>query len=597
MKARIKTGLYSRFSLILVCLLLLGLLNSAKLGGVSFELVYIAITLLIGSLILFIEREKDASQKYFPLFVPGIVGYFVIGASSLIYNSWRYPDTFAFLRYGALFYLLTICFFVLSVLAIIASHKVKMVQANLASSVLWLFFSAAAFLGCLQALYPSAVLPLLSYFHAHDMAASGNVTSVFRVNTDFGLCMALLSITSLHIGFFRAGKHLEETADKHRSIAFIVMAVLFVGGGLFSNARGFLFAFALGLLFTLITYSGYIKRSRSITLRLYYLVATFSVVCVGLLICVPKLAVKYGAVLPIIDRLHLGEPILLDDLLPEISTDALTGRAAVWTKALEVIAESPWIGVSNGAFRLLSPLGDKANAHNLFLQLLIDAGFIGGGILIAGLGVMLYHIIRNPENDSVRAGKLSHFAGLSGVVIGASVFDYLSDHSIAWQVTTAFCLGQLVLFSRQQKRFGTESVFVSSAYPFWCKRLFLIAISVVTIGLSVQYYAKLQRNQELDGSHRALALFHNHIDKNKPVLLDGAFVFTHRHKQIISRYNIIKQPALLKHIAEQCMSGKASIDIDVFSLNRAPSLPLAFMVRVFKVRDGTLYWYRRPFSC
>lgn len=131
--------------------------------------------------------------------------------------------------------------------------------------------------------------------------------------------------------------------------------------------------------------------------------------------------------------LYFGGEESLTRLVGSVGTDdPTTGRAHFWRGTLEIIKDNPLLGVGLGAFSAAYPRYDTASgayrleqAHNDYLQILSDAGIVGGllGIIfIVALFLMAFR--RMQSMDKYRRGvALGALTGCVGVLVH-SFFDF-----------------------------------------------------------------------------------------------------------------------------------------------------------------------------
>jgi O-antigen ligase len=114
------------------------------------------------------------------------------------------------------------------------------------------------------------------------------------------------------------------------------------------------------------------------------------------------------------------------------SADPTTGRAHFWRGALGVIEDHPLLGAGLGAFSAVYPRYDTGNgtyrleqAHNDYLQILSDAGVVGGLLGLAFIAVLFWTALRRMQShDRFRRGvALGALAGCAGALVH-SFFDF-----------------------------------------------------------------------------------------------------------------------------------------------------------------------------
>jgi O-antigen ligase len=137
-------------------------------------------------------------------------------------------------------------------------------------------------------------------------------------------------------------------------------------------------------------------------------------------------AVVFGA-------LYFGGEDALSRLVGTVnSADPTTGRAHFWKGTAEIIKDHPLVGTGLGAFSAVYPRYDTGNgsyrleqAHNDYLQILSDAGAVGGllGLLFVA-ALFRKALARMQSHDRFRRGvALGALAGCAGVLIH-SFFDF-----------------------------------------------------------------------------------------------------------------------------------------------------------------------------
>lgn len=114
------------------------------------------------------------------------------------------------------------------------------------------------------------------------------------------------------------------------------------------------------------------------------------------------------------------------------SADPTTGRVHFWSGALQIIRDHPWLGTGLGSFGSVYTRYDTGNgayrleqAHNDYLQILSDAGVVGG-LLGLVFVVLLFRaaLKRLQSQDRFRRGViLGALAGCVGVLVH-SFFDF-----------------------------------------------------------------------------------------------------------------------------------------------------------------------------
>lgn len=143
-------------------------------------------------------------------------------------------------------------------------------------------------------------------------------------------------------------------------------------------------------------------------------------------------ALVFGVVL-LIGAIAVGGPGVFNRLLGTVNaSDPTTGRAHFWNITLDVIHQHPWIGSGLGSFGVIYTRYDSRNglyrleqAHNDYLQILADAGIIGGLLGLSFL-VLLFSkgFARRSTDDKFRRGvAIGALAGCFAVLVH-SAFDF-----------------------------------------------------------------------------------------------------------------------------------------------------------------------------
>jgi len=129
----------------------------------------------------------------------------------------------------------------------------------------------------------------------------------------------------------------------------------------------------------------------------------------------------------------LGGEFSITRFIDTVNTDdPTTGRAHFWSVTLDIIKAHPYIGTGLGAFGVIYTRYDTRNghyrleqAHNDYLQVLSDAGIVGGFLALSFVVVLFYKAIsRAKSRDDFRRGVA--LAALSGcfAVLVHSFFDF-----------------------------------------------------------------------------------------------------------------------------------------------------------------------------
>jgi O-antigen ligase len=147
-----------------------------------------------------------------------------------------------------------------------------------------------------------------------------------------------------------------------------------------------------------------------------------------------RVALAFAMVVGVVfGALYFGGEDALSRLVGTVNAaDPTTGRAHFWKGTVEIIKDHPLFGTGLGAFSAVYPRYDTGNgtyrleqAHNDYLQILSDAGAVGGllGLLFV---VWLFRkaLARMQSHDRFRRGvALGALAGCAGVLVH-SFFDF-----------------------------------------------------------------------------------------------------------------------------------------------------------------------------
>ncbi len=114
------------------------------------------------------------------------------------------------------------------------------------------------------------------------------------------------------------------------------------------------------------------------------------------------------------------------------SDDPTTGRAHFWRGTLGIIRDHPVLGTGLGSFGAVYPRYDTGNgtyrleqAHNDYLQVLSDAGVVGGALALCFVGLLFWTALKRMQSpDRFRRGvALGALGGCVGVLVH-SFFDF-----------------------------------------------------------------------------------------------------------------------------------------------------------------------------
>jgi len=119
----------------------------------------------------------------------------------------------------------------------------------------------------------------------------------------------------------------------------------------------------------------------------------------------------------------------------------LGGRVSLWKESINAFLEHPITGVGAGAFRIVNPYGSAA--HNTYLSVLAELGFIGFVLFISLLAIVC-HSIRYQTGSELKLWVTV----LAILVIGISVQ--------TWEFTkTTFLVLSMIVISASLEKYRT----------------------------------------------------------------------------------------------------------------------------------------------
>lgn len=347
-----------------------------------------------------VHRSKFRFERYkTPIAL--ISGLFASYFISILVNLGSYPDFQTFV-FRALAPLAVMSLFPM-LWVILESDK-----AEPRWPVLLVLFALEA-LGAAQPFFPDWINVLRRHAVAAD--ALDDITSLYRWHTILGTLSALLCVYGMVLLF-----HLPSWRGR---IGYGLLALVSLVAGSLSHSRNFLLTLVIGIMAWLAS-----SRQRVVVglggmlvgLGLFHAVAWFS----------PDVAGPYATALPYLGKLHTPSTIAVQDFLPQVDNRSLSNRDRIWTRAIELWRQRPWLGIGPGVFNLKSGFGQEYNAHNAFLQVLVDSGLIG---LAWFLGLWGY------------LGRQTFGQPVFPLCIGAAAalgFDNFLDYSMDWVMVTTW---------------------------------------------------------------------------------------------------------------------------------------------------------------
>jgi O-antigen ligase len=139
------------------------------------------------------------------------------------------------------------------------------------------------------------------------------------------------------------------------------------------------------------------------------------------------------ALILLVGAIAVGGPGVFNRLLGTVNTaDPTTGRSHFWNVTLDVIKQHPLIGSGLGSFSVIYTRYDSRNglyrleqAHNDYLQILADAGIIGGLLGLAFLIILFRRgFARRVTDDKFRRGVATGALAGCFAVLVHSAFDF-----------------------------------------------------------------------------------------------------------------------------------------------------------------------------
>ena len=283
---------------------------------------------------------------------------------------------------------------------------------------------------------------------------------IVRVITVFGFLLALYGmfqffVNPAQIYWFRQPKHAVPFGpfiNRHHFAAYMELTLALPLGLLVSGAvaaeRRLLYFFAVAIMSVALIMTG--SRGGILSLAAEVL---FLVVIAGLVrskaqreaeetadvqsrarVALVRVGLGFALVVALlVGAVFLGGEESLARLFGTVNADDPTsGRTQFWQGTWELIKHHPWLGAGLGAFSLAYTRYDVLNgamrleqAHNDYLQILADAGLVGGVLGLIFIFVLFrYGVARISSQDTFRRGVAAGaLAGCFAVLIH-SFFDF-----------------------------------------------------------------------------------------------------------------------------------------------------------------------------
>ncbi|MCG6878847.1 MAG: O-antigen ligase family protein [Deltaproteobacteria bacterium] len=257
---------------------------------------------------------------------------------------------------------------------------------------------------------------LIKYTVADDVLNRQEIPSVLRAVTTYSPFAAVLSV------FFWGRFLLKKSTGMYRH-AELLVGVLAMGGSLLAGSRTGILALFMGFL-TLVCYVPGHKRW---WLPCLALVAIVGVHVFALLN--PYLGKKMGMVFPYINKLRHHEIVTPSDFVPNLSAGYSDKKVNRWVRIKESFAlwrKNPWFGVGLGQYNILSGHKWIGNVHNLFLNILCEAGIF---VFLSWIYLSARFVWRR---------RHSFLVAVIVSIFVVSIFENLFDHSMPWALTCAW---------------------------------------------------------------------------------------------------------------------------------------------------------------
>ena len=185
-----------------------------------------------------------------------------------------------------------------------------------------------------------------------------------------------------------------------------------------------------------------------------------------------------------------------DPAIGIIDTSA-DSRLMLWQSAVQMWTDYPWCGVGPAHFdyrfreyRPETVQGRPDRVHNDYLNLLVDWGAVGGGIVLAGIGVFIFWLkktwphVRREEND-FGSGQSNRFAFFIGAGCGLAALAVHSAMDFNLHIPANALAGVVLLaLVASNARYATERFWFRPQLPL--KLIFATVLGVIAIYFSVQ---------------------------------------------------------------------------------------------------------------
>ena len=259
---------------------------------------------------------------------------------------------------------------------------------NLSNDLRWIYYF---FKVCFIISMVSVVTTFLSYF-AYDTFKS--IFFPFMNQSAREFSQNYVSLFNQHSGIWgQTGSNgffivmgiplvLTNIKRKNHSVINIAFLALIIIALLFTGKRGDILWGALSVIIAL-SIDRYDNKN---PLKLFLSFVGFICLAIGIIIVMYNIS-------PLV-------ALFIDNFFDSSNGDYSSGRFGMYSEAITIFKQNPFIGIGIGAFKSVSPF--QTNVHNDFLQMFAETGVLGG-ILFAVM--MINALFRTISNNSLRVIK------------------------------------------------------------------------------------------------------------------------------------------------------------------------------------------------
>lgn len=306
-----------------------------------------------------------------------------------------------------------------------------------------------------------------------DYPNTHNIRSFLAVSTDLGGITSVVVIGLVCLSL--ASVKLQRTP----SVLCMLLALLVAAVGMFSGARVFLLGAGIGVIAIALTAFKHQKQ-----LAFLVILATVILAHLALLFTPLNYTRKLAEFFPHLLYLNTGFPLQAADFLPSISIESFGDRVPIWSRAIELIKDNPLFGVSNGGFRLFSSNNGGAlvnNAHNAYLQLLLDAGIVGALLLLT----LITRLVK----------RVASAANVLLLAIATTLLvDNFADHTLSWVLIAGYLVTHLSAV--KVPRWSLQQI--STQKPIKAVVISSLALGVVLWVVLAQYKQQQFKQQPIE---------------------------------------------------------------------------------------------------